>query len=40
MDPHEVSPSVGRGGKLPEEAYDWMKPELNDKKDPASQSKN
>ena len=25
MDPHEVSPSDVRVGKLPEEVYDWMK---------------
>ena len=33
MDPHEVSSSDVRVGKLPEEVYDWMKPELNDIKD-------
>jgi NAD(P)H-quinone oxidoreductase subunit I len=34
MDPHEVPPSDVRVGKLPEEVYDWMKPELNDIKNP------
>ena len=33
MDPHEVPPSDLRVGKLPEEVYDWMKPELNENKD-------
>ena len=40
MDPHEVSPSDVRVGKLPEEVYDWMKPEVNDKKDPAIKTSN
>ena len=35
MDPHEVPPSDVRVGKLPEEVYDWMKPELNDPKNPS-----
>ena len=35
MDPHEVPPSDVRVGKLPEEVYDWMKPKVNDKNDPA-----
>ena len=34
MDPHEVPLSDVRVGKLPEEVYDWMKPELNDIKNP------
>ena len=40
MDPHEVPPSDVRVGKLPEEVYDWMKPEVNDKNDPAITPKN
>ena len=35
LDPHEVSSSDVRVGKLPEEVYDWMKKEVNDKKDTA-----
>ena len=34
MDPHEVAPSEVRVGKLPEEVYDWMKPKMNDIKNP------
>ena len=40
MDPHEVPPSDVRVGKLPQEVYDWMKPEVNDKNDPAITPKN
>ena len=29
MDPHDLSPSDSRAGKLPEEVLDWMKPTLN-----------
>ena len=39
MDPHEVSPSDVRVGKLPEEVYDWMKREINDKEDPTNKPK-
>ena len=35
MDPHEVPPSDVRVGKLAEEVYDWMKPEMNDINDAA-----
>ena len=35
MDPHDVLPSDARVGKLPEEVFDWMKSEVNDKKDSA-----
>ena len=40
MDPHDILPSDARVGKLPEEVYDWMKQEVNDKKDPAVKAKN
>ena len=30
MDPHEISASDLRVGKLPEEVYDWMKPGVNE----------
>ena len=40
MDPHEVPPSDVRVGKLPEEVYDWMKKEDNDKKNPVTNSNN
>ena len=40
MDPHEVPSSDVRVGKLPEEVYDWMKPEVNYKNDPAITPKN
>ena len=40
MDPHEVSPSDSRVGKLPEEVYDWMKPEIDDKKTTAIKPNN
>ena len=36
MDPHEVSPSDIRVGKLPEEVYDWMKPKVNEINDTAT----
>ena len=40
MDPHEISASDVRVGKLPEEVYDWMTPEVNDKKDQAVKPNN
>ena len=40
MDPHEILDSDTRVGKLPEEVYDWMKPESNDNKDKASNPNN
>ena len=40
MDPHEVSPSDVRVGKLPEEVYDWIKPEANEYKDSAIKPNN
>ena len=33
MDPHEVSSSDTRVGKLPEEVYDWMKPVSSENSD-------
>ena len=33
MDPHEIPASDTRVGKLPEEVYDWMRPESNENKD-------
>ena len=36
MDPHEIPASDTRVGKLPEEVYDWMKPESNENKDKVS----
>ena len=33
MDPHEVSSSDTRVGKLPEEVYDWMRTESDENKD-------
>ena len=40
MDPHEISPSDPRVGKLPEEVYDWMKPVSNETKDKAIKANN
>ena len=40
MDPHEISPSDRRVGKLPEEVYDWMKPVSNETKDKAFKANN
>ena len=40
MDPHEVPPSDARVGKLPKEVYDWMKLEVNDKKDSSINTNN
>ena len=40
MDPHEISASDLRVGKLPEEVYDWMKPEVTEKKDSVSNPNN
>ena len=40
MDPHEISASDTRVGKLPEEVYDWMRPEYNENKDKVSNSNN
>ena len=40
MDPHDVLPSDSRVGKLPQEVYDWMKSEVNDKQDPIVKSNN
>ena len=40
MDPHEIPASDNRVGKLPEEVYDWMRPESNKNKDNASNSIN
>ena len=40
MDPHEIPASDIRRGKLPQEVYDWMKPEVNDKQSPISNTKN
>ena len=36
MDPHEIKASDTRVGKLPEEVYDWMRSESNEKKDKSS----
>ncbi len=36
MDPHEIPASDTRVGKLPEEVYDWMRPESNENKDKVS----
>jgi len=40
MDPHEISSSDIRVGKLPEEVYDWMKPVTNDNEDKVVKSNN
>ena len=40
MDPHEIPSSDTRVGKLPEEVYDWMKPESNENKDKFSTPNN
>ena len=40
MDPHEIPDSNVRVGKLPEEVYDWMRPESNEIKDKVSNSNN
>ena len=40
MDPHDISTSDVRVGKLPEEVYDWMKPAENESKDNAIKSNN
>ena len=40
MDPHEVSSSDKRVGKLPEEVDDWMKPEEKDKEDTVLKTNN
>jgi len=40
MDPHEIPASDTRVGKLPEEVYDWMKPEPNENKDKVSNPNN
>ena len=40
MDPHEVPASDTRVGKLPEEVYDWMRPESNENKDKVSNPNN
>ena len=40
MDPHEISASDTRVGKLPEEVYDWMKKEPNANKDKVSNPNN
>ena len=40
MDPHEIPASDNRVGKLPEEVYDWMKPEFNENKDKVSNPSN
>ena len=36
MDPHDISTADTRVGKLPEEVYDWMRPESNESKDKVS----
>ena len=40
MDPHEIPASDIRVGKLPEEVYDWMKPESNENIDKVSSPNN
>ena len=40
MDPHEIPASNIRVGKLPEEVYDWMKPESDENKDKVSNPSN
>ena len=40
MDPHEISASNTRVGKLHEEVYDWMRSESNENKDKVSNSNN
>ena len=40
MDPHEIPASDTRVGKLPEEVYDWMRPESNENKDKVSNPNN
>ena len=40
MDPHEIPASDARVGKLPEEVYDWMRPESNENKDKISNQTN
>jgi len=40
MDPHEIPASDTRVGKLPEEVYDWMKPDFNENKDKVSNPNN
>ncbi len=40
MDPHEISASDTRVGKLPEEVYDWMRSESNENKDKVSNPNN
>ena len=40
MDPHEIPASDTRVGKLPEEVYDWMRPESNENKDKVSNPTN
>ncbi len=40
MDPHEIPASDARVGKLPEEVYDWMRPESNENKDKVSNPNN
>ena len=40
MDPHEIPASDTRVGKLPEEVYDWMRPESKASKDKVSNSNN
>ena len=40
MDPHEIPASDSRVGKLPEEVYDWMRPQSNENKDKVSNPNN
>ncbi len=40
MDPHEIPASNTRVGKLPEEVYDWMRPDSNENKDKVSNPNN
>ena len=40
MDPHDILPNDARVGRLPDEVYDWMKSEVNDRKDSATNPNN
>ena len=40
MDPHDTPASDTIFGKLPEEVYDWMRPESNENKDKVSNPNN
>ncbi len=40
IDPHEIPASNTRVGKLPEEVYDWMRPDSNENKDKVSNPNN